>query len=112
AAPADGAGGVQDVHNRILVAADVAKGDARDATARDVLQIERPAAPAEDLYRIPAGPAHEDRPIYDEDLILVNAGPDKDLIIRAGVLERVAGPVVGRRVLRIHDKHLAAGGIG
>ena len=112
AASADGAGGVQDVQNRILVAADVAKGDPCDAAARDVLQIEGPAAPAEDLYRIPSGPGHNNWPIRDEDLILVNAGPDEDLIVRSGVLERGAGALEGRRVLRIHDKGLAAGGIG
>ena len=37
AAPADGAGGVQDVQHRILVAADIPKGDPRDAAAGDVL---------------------------------------------------------------------------
>src|SRR5262249_51459009 len=98
AARADGAGGVQEVHGRVLIAADVAERDAHDAAARDGLEIQGPATPAEYLHYIPAGAYQEDRPVQDDDLVLIDAGPDEDLVLRLGVLQRRAGTFKGRRV--------------
>src|SRR3989454_12447409 len=57
---ADGAGGVQDVDGGVLIAADVAKGDPHYASARDGLEIQRPATPAADLQPITFTAAHQD----------------------------------------------------
>src|SRR5437660_624752 len=111
-ARADGAGGVQDVHGRVLIAADVAESDPHDAAARDGLEIQRPAAPAEDLHRIPAGADQEDGPVYDDDLVLIDAGPDEDLVLRLRVLQRGAGTFKSRRVRGVHDQRVATGWIG
>ena len=76
------AGGVEDIHRRVLVAADVAERDTGYTAIRDALEVQRPSPPAEDLHVVPSSPDQLDRPLRDEDFVLVEPGPDKDLIIR------------------------------
>src|SRR5207247_8332731 len=86
--------------------------DPHDTAARNGLEVQRPASPAEDLYFIPAGADQEDRPVHDDDLVLIDAGPDEDLVLRLRVLQRGAGTFKSRRVRGVHDQRVAPGWIG
>src|SRR5207249_1695264 len=107
----DRTGGIQNIHGRILVAADVPEGHPRKEAAPHSLQVERPATPAEYLHVIPSSTDEQDRPLDHEDFVLVEPGPDKGLIIGAGILKRSARSWVGTGIIGIHDKRLATGWI-
>src|SRR2546428_3038547 len=93
----------------MLVAADIAKGDPGNASIRYPLEIERPAAPAEDLDGLAASSDQQNRAFRDENLVLVDPRPDEDLIVRTCVFDGGAGPSIGGGIGRVHYQRVAAG---
>ncbi|MER3425375.1 MAG: hypothetical protein C4293_21220, partial [Nitrospiraceae bacterium] len=50
------------------------------------------------------GADEQDRPLCNEELILITTRSDKDLIVRAGALDRGARSVVRARVCSVYDQ--------
>ena len=96
----------------MLVAADIAKGDPGNASIRYPLEVERPAAPAEDLDGLAASSDQQNRAFRDENLVLVDPRPDEDLIVRTCVFDSGAGPSIGGGIGRVHYQRVAAGRVG
>src|SRR6185295_18690762 len=94
----DRAGGIQHVDRRVLITPYVPERDPADPALPNSLKIERSAAPAEDLDVIAPGADQDNRPLDDEDLVLIDAGADEDLIFRPGILQRGAGSRVCRGI--------------
>jgi hypothetical protein len=65
----------------MLIAADVSKRNPGDAAAWDLLEIERPSAPGENLHRISPRPHQLNRPPHDKNFVLVDPGANKDLVL-------------------------------
>src|SRR5881409_887064 len=96
----------------MLVTADIAKGDPGNASIRYPLEVERPAAPAEDLDGLAASSDQQNRAFRDENLVLVDPRPDEDLIVRTCVFDGGAGPSIGGGIGRVHYQRVAAGRVG
>jgi hypothetical protein len=65
----------------MLIAADVSKRDTADATAWHLLQVERSPTTRKNLHFVTTGPHEMNRAPRDKDLVLIDPGTDKDLII-------------------------------
>src|SRR5881409_1245044 len=96
----------------MLVTADIAKGDPGNASIRYPLEVERPAAPAEDLDGLAASSDQQNRAFRDENLVLVDPRPVEDLIVRTCVFDGGAGPSIGGGIGRVHYQRVAAGRVG
>src|SRR6267143_3863273 len=73
--------GIEKVHRGILVASDVSKRDAGDATAWDLLEIEGPPTTGKNLHLVSTGPHQMNRSPSDKDFVLIDPGTNKDLVM-------------------------------
>jgi hypothetical protein len=74
-------GGVEEVHRRVLIAANIAKRDAGDTTAWDLLKIEGASTPGKYLYLISASPHQMNWPPRNKDLVFIDSRANKYLIL-------------------------------
>jgi len=65
----------------MLITANISKSDAGAATAWYLLEIERSATAGKNLHFVSTGPNQMDRSPRNENLVLIDAWTDKDLVI-------------------------------
>ena len=90
----------------MLVASHITEGNSADQAFRDFLKKKRSALPVENLNLVLSGSHKPDRPISDEDFVLVHPWPNKNLVIGTGILQGFAWAGVGVVPSRIHHQSL------
>ena len=65
----------------MLIASDVSKRDAGDATAWNLLELEGAPATRKNLHFVSAGPHQMNRSPRDEDFVLIDPGTNKNLVM-------------------------------
>jgi hypothetical protein len=73
--------GVEQVHRGILIASDIAKRDAGDATAWDLLEIEGSPTTGKNLYIVTTGPHQMNWSPCNKNFVLIDPGINKDLVM-------------------------------
>src|SRR5688572_1332561 len=92
----------------MLVAADVAKGEAADSARWNSLQIQRPSTATEYVHIITTCSDEANRPLRDKHLVFVHPRSDKDLILFPCLIQSRAWTNVRGRVSGIHNKRPAS----
>jgi hypothetical protein len=69
----------------MLVASDVSKRDAGDATAWDLLEIEGPPTTGKNLHLVSTGPHQMNRSPRDKDFVFIDPGTNKNLVMLSSI---------------------------
>lgn len=92
----------------MLIAPDVAEGNAGNTPTRNSLEIERTAAARKHLDGVSTGPHLLNRSLGQNDLVLIDPRPNKDLISFPGLEKRCTWTRERHRIPRINDKRAPA----
>jgi len=107
----NGTGGIKNIDRGMLVASDVTERDAGNAPAGNLLQIQRAAPAAEDLDLVPSGTGQLNGLLCDEQTVFVDAGANKNPVIRCGIFQCRARAGITGRIRVIHNKGSATLGV-
>ena len=108
AAPCHSTRGVEQIHRGILIASDIAKRDAGDATAWDLLEIEGSPTTGKYLDLISTGSYQLNRSPRDKDFVFIDPGANKYLVMLSGIEQCRTGSWVRVTVVRVDDQGLSA----